>query len=61
MKTAAAHQSYSTVAVPRSIMATLKVRAKQRGISTSDLINRLLSEIVDSNLVDAVLDDGVKG
>lgn len=54
--------SGSTVAdlIPLSARQRLRPHAAKRGVSTDRLIADLVTAIADGNLVDAVMDDGVR-
>ena len=47
-----------TVWVERYVLTCLYPQAKRRGLTTAELIRQLLLNVVEDQLVDAVLDDG---
>lgn len=46
-----------TVAFPPSVLGDLKPAADARGITVEQLARKLIANIIDDNLIDAVLDD----
>lgn len=45
------------ILVPKPLVASMRSHAEKRGIHVNELARRLLENIVDDKLVDAVLDD----
>lgn len=46
-----------TVTVDRDILATLTPHAEAREITANELARRILANVADDNLIDAILDD----
>jgi len=50
---------FAQITVPNEAAMKLRSAARVRNITASELAERLLAEMVDGNLIAAVLDDGV--
>ncbi|HEX4041082.1 MAG TPA: hypothetical protein VHY10_05225 [Xanthobacteraceae bacterium] len=58
---AMAAEGCRTILFPPELIEALRPHAQRRGISANTLARRLIEVVLESELVDAVLDDGVTG